>query len=239
MTPSMKELQDEFGIKIESYVEFIEVDRYEEFSVHMNSASHNNNEDNKKTTSPPTSGDAICVDGKNLNSYGSLGIFVNQSGDDENPYATTCFHVLYNGEKLVHDDGRGLPFCECFHKRMDEYENQNSTTSLTSYCFRSKADEEGAGETSEKGSSRLGMFYAGTYGNSHDLGIVEVDEGVTCNCAIPDIFKYDLTPKSVLGQKRAEQFYLNVFKIGLKTGPRRGTLEKINFCHKIGSRSCR
>ena len=99
----MKELQDEFGIKIESYVEFIVGDKYEEFSVHMNSASHNN-EDNKKTTSPPTSGDAICIDGKHQNSYGSLGIFVNHSGEDENLYATTCFHVLYNGEKLVDDD---------------------------------------------------------------------------------------------------------------------------------------
>ena len=102
----MKELQDEFGIKIESYVEFIVGDKYEEFSVHMNSASHNdnNNEDNKKTTSPPTSEDASCIDGKNHNSYGSLGIFVNHSGEDENLYATTCFHVLYNGEKLVDDD---------------------------------------------------------------------------------------------------------------------------------------
>ena len=50
----------------------------------MNSASHNNNEDNKKTTSSPTSGDAISIDGKNLNSYGSLGIFVNHPGDNEN-----------------------------------------------------------------------------------------------------------------------------------------------------------
>ena len=166
----MKELQDEFGIKIESYVEFIVGDKYEEFSVHMNSASHNNNEDNKKTTSPPTSGDAICIDA-------SLGIFVNHSGEDENLYATTCFHVLYNGEKLVDDDWK-IEFGECFDKRKKECDDQNSRTSSRKYCFRSRADETRTGETSVK---TLGKFYAGTYDESHDLGIAKVDEGVACN----------------------------------------------------------
>ena len=179
----MKELQDEFGIKIESYVEFIVGDKYEEFSVHMNSASHSN-EDNKKTTSPPTSEDASCIDGKNHNSYGSLGIFVNHSGEDENLCATTCFHVLYNGEKLVDDDWK-IEFGECFDKRKKGCDYQNSTTSSRKYCFRSRADETRTGEASVK---TLGKFYAGTYDESHDLGIAKVDEGVACNYDISDIF---------------------------------------------------
>ena len=196
----------------------------------MNSASHNNNEDNKKTTSSPTSGDAISIDGKNLNSYGSLGIFVNHPGDNENLYATTCFHVLYNGEKLVDDDGEKLKFGKRFDIRKKECDNPNSTTSSTSYCFRSKADEKRTGETSVK---TLGKFYAATYDKSHDLGIVKVDEGVACNYDIPDIFEYRLSPKSVLGQKTlGKNIHPDVFKIGFKTNERRGKLEQISFTQK-------
>ena len=227
-TPSMKELQDEFGIKIESYVEIIVGDEYEEFIAHMNSASQNNTKDNKKTTTTtPTSGDAICIDGKIPNSIGSLGIFVNKS-EDKNLYATTCFHVLYNGEKLVDDDGNKLEFGERFNKQMVECKDPNSTTSSTSYCFRSKADKERAGEEG----SYLGKYHAGTYCEKDDLGIVKVDEGVACNCDIPDIFEYRLTPRSVFGQMKARNLYPDVLKIGFKTGPTTGTLEQIDFCHK-------
>ena len=41
-----------------------------------------------------------------------------------------------------------------------------------------------------------------------------------------------LTPKRWLGQKKAKNVHSDVFKIGFKTGPRRGTLEQISFIHK-------
>ena len=222
-TPSMKQLQDEFGIEIESYVEFIEEDRYEEFSVHMNCGSTNNNERIKKTTSPPTSGDGIYIDGKFPKSFCSLGIFVNEFGEDKNLYATTCFHGLYNGEKLVDDDGNKLEFGERFDKWKKECEDQNSTTYSTSYCFTSKPYQKHAGETSEKGSS-LGKFYAGIYDEHHDFGVVKVDEGVARNGIIPETVKYDdLTEKCYISQKikenRSQQKSLSVFKTGFKTGP--------------------
>ena len=45
-------------------------------------------------------------------------------------------------------------------------------------------------------------------------------------------FRVRLTPKRWLGQKKAKNVHPDVFKIGFKTGPRKGTLEQISFIHK-------
>ena len=189
----------------------------------------NNNDDIKKTTSPPTSGDGIYIDGKIPKSFCSLGILVNGLGEDKNLYATTCFHGLYNGEKLVDDGGNKLEFGERFDKRKKECEDQNSKTYSTSYCFRSKPYKKCTDETSEKGSS-LGKFYAGIYDEKHDLGIVKVDKSVTCNGTIPETVEYDhLTEKCYIGKKikenRSQQKSLSVFKTGFKTGLTTGMLD--------------
>ncbi len=99
----MAELKKEFGENIVNYVEITPgTDAVFEYLGNGNNCDYASSTTKSHQIDGPRSGDAIYIDGDSPDSYGSLGIFL--ADDKGKHFATTCYHVAYNGPKLPKND---------------------------------------------------------------------------------------------------------------------------------------
>ncbi len=139
----MAELKKEFGEDIVNHVEITPgTDAVFEYVGNGNNCDYASSTTKSHQIDGPRSGDAIYIDGDSPDSYGSLGIFL--ADDKGKHFATTCYHVAYNGPKLPKND-----IAKRLQKLIEDSENTNSNTRTCRYRYRCRSEENGNEEKQE------------------------------------------------------------------------------------------
>ncbi len=177
----MAELKKEFGEDIVNYVEITPgTDAVFEYLGNGNNCDYASSTTKSRQNDGPMSGDAIYIDGDIPDSYGSLGIFI--ADDTGKHFATTCYHVSYDGRKLPKND-----IAKRHQKLNKDSENTNSITRSCRYRYRCRSEEneneekqedEGKIENYKQQEQQQAMEIINE-GNSNGVG----DLGIDCHSA--------------------------------------------------------
>ena len=160
----MAELKKEFGENIVNYVEITPgTDAVFEYLGNGNNCDYASSTTKSPQIDGPKSGDAIYIDGDSPDSYGSLGIFL--ADDKGKHFATTCYHVAYNGPKLPKND-----IAISLQKLIEDSEDTNSDTRTCRYRFRCESEEKGNEEKQKEEGKRENYK-----GNSNGVGDLVTD----------------------------------------------------------------
>ena len=254
----MAELKKEFGEDIVNYVEITPgTDAVFEYLGNGNNCDYASPTTKSRQNDGPMSGDAIYIDGDIPDSYGSLGIFI--ADDTGKHFATTCYHVSYDGRKLPKND-----IAKRHQKLNKDSENTNSITRSCRYRYRCRSEEneneekqedEGkienykqqeqqqamgkkgkSGARNENKGCMLGKFSWGVLNERHDISLIELERGLNCFCTMSDIDN-EQDPedcKQYIAHKLREHREVIVEKTGFSTGTTKGIVYRYGFCDLKG-----
>ncbi|XP_028403218.1 uncharacterized protein LOC114525956 [Dendronephthya gigantea] len=186
--PSMKDLKKLFGVNIASFVDFCQedVDRTPQF------------------TRGPASGNEVFNPEYRVFNHGSIGVVF--SGE-KNHYATTSYHVCYNG-RLPKDISKAHQILK------DDCENGSPRCQGVTCLYVNSGR-----------SVDLGSFNCGLYDDNHDIALLEMNEKLNCSDMVNFLKGLNLRPDLADIAEVKSMFYEGHLPVErVSPEPRRGVL---------------